>query len=72
MFHFRGMVCAAVGPSNHRFHLQGKTDTTVTIPEGHYRTVGATGGLFDDPNIGSYVNEKGFQHRHAHCGVVYF
>ena len=71
-FHFRGMACAAIGPSNHRFHLEGKTDLTVTIPEGHYRTVGAIGGIFDDPNIGSYVNEKGSQHQHAHCGIVYF
>lgn len=71
-FHFRGMVCAATGPSTHRFHLEGKKDSRVTIAEGHYRTVGAIGGIFDDPNIGSYVNEQGAQNRHAHCGVVYF
>lgn len=71
-FHFRGMVCAAVGPSSHRFHLEGKRDVTVTLQEGRYRTIGATGTFFDDPNIGSYVNERGPQNRHAHCGVVVF
>lgn len=71
-FHFRGMVCAAVGPSSHRFHLEGKRDVTVTLQEGRYRTIGATGSFFDDPNIGSYVNERGPQNRHAHCGVVVF
>jgi hypothetical protein len=71
-FHFRGMACAAIGSSTHRYHREGKKDSKVTLQEGYYRTVGSTGGLFDDPNIGSYVNETGPQNRHAHCGVVYF
>lgn len=71
-FHFRAMACAAQGDSTWRVHIQSGGGGTWTIPEGHYRTIGATGGLFDDPNVGSYVNQNLPPHMHSHCGIIYF
>ena len=71
-FHFRAMACAAVGDSIYRVHIQSGGGGTWTLPQGYYRTVGATGGTFDDPNVGSYVNWGKTPHLHSHCGIIYF
>ena len=65
------MACAAVGDSIYRVHIQSGGGGTWTLPQGYYRTVGATGGTFDDPNVGSYVNWGFTLHLHSHCGIIY-
>ena len=71
-FHFRAMACAAVGDSTYRVHIQSGGSGQWTLPQGRYRTAGAIGGLFDDPNVGSYVNWNMTPHMHSHCGIIYF
>lgn len=71
-FHFRAMACAATGTSHWRVHIQGGRDKHWDIAQGFYRYVGSTGGIFDDPNVGSYVNEKAPFNMHTHCGVIAF
>jgi hypothetical protein len=71
-FFFRALACAATGPSHWRVHREGGPDKHWDIAEGWYRWYGSTGGTFNDPNVGSYVNEKAPFNMHSHCGIINF
>lgn len=72
-FHFDSLGCAAVGDSIYRVHIQfGGGKGEWTLPQGIARTAHAAGGVFDDPNVGSYMNWGKTPKLHSHCGVIWF